>query len=58
MIRVGVLGVGTVGRAVVEILEENGAIISARAGEDIVVKSGAVRDVSKVSDLSLSLIHI
>lgn len=55
MIRVGVLGVGTVGRAVVEILEENAAIISARSGEDIVVKSGAVRDVSKVSDLSIAI---
>lgn len=55
MIRVGVIGVGTVGRAVVDILEKNQSIISARAGETISVKSGVVRDLSKVSDLSISL---
>jgi len=53
--RVGVIGVGTVGRAVVQILEENKTIISARSGEEIVVKSGVVRDLSKVSDLSIAL---
>lgn len=55
MTRVGVIGVGTVGRAVVDILEKNQSIISARAGESIVVKSGVVRDLSKVSDLTISL---
>lgn len=55
MIRVGVIGVGTVGRAVVSILEENASIISARAGESIVVKSGVVRDLDKVRDLSIVL---
>ncbi|MFA6628271.1 MAG: homoserine dehydrogenase [Sulfuricurvum sp.] len=55
MTRVGVIGVGTVGRAVVQILEENKNIISARAGDEIVVKSGVVRNLSKVSDLSISL---
>jgi homoserine dehydrogenase len=53
VIRVGVIGVGTVGRSVVDILKENAAIISARAGEEIVVKSGAVRDLSKVNDLGI-----
>jgi len=53
--RVGVIGVGTVGRAVVQILEENKSIISARSGDEIVVKSGVVRDLSKVSDLTISL---
>lgn len=55
MTRVGVIGVGTVGRAVVDILEKNQSIISARAGETINVKSGVVRDLSKVSDLTISL---
>ncbi|MDD4884476.1 homoserine dehydrogenase [Sulfuricurvum sp.] len=55
MTRVGVIGVGTVGRAVVQILEENKNIISARAGDEIIVKSGVVRNLSKVSDLSISL---
>ena len=55
MIRVGVIGVGTVGRAVVEILRENGSIISARAGDQIVVKSGVVRNLAKASDLNIHL---
>jgi homoserine dehydrogenase len=53
--RVGVIGVGTVGRAVVQILEENKTIITARSGDEIVVKSGVVRDLTKVSDLSITL---
>lgn len=55
MIHVGVIGVGTVGRAVVQILEENRSIITARAGDEISVKSGVSRDLSKLSDLSISL---
>lgn len=55
MTRIGVIGVGTVGRSVVQILEENKSIISARSGDEIVVKSGVVRDVSKVSDLSITI---
>jgi len=55
VIRVGVIGVGTVGRAVVEILRENGSIISARAGDEIVVKSGVVRNLEKASDLKILL---
>jgi homoserine dehydrogenase len=53
--RVGVIGVGTVGRAVVQILEENKNIITARSGDEIVVKSGVGRDLSKLSDLTISL---
>jgi len=53
--RIGVIGVGTVGRAVVQILEENKSIITARSGDEISVKSGVVRDLSKVSDLSIAL---
>lgn len=55
MIRVGIIGVGTVGRAVVSILEENASIICARSGEEIVVKSGVVRDLEKGRDLSIAL---
>lgn len=55
MTRIGVIGVGTVGRAVVQILEENKSIITARSGDDISVKSGVVRDLSKVSDLSIAI---
>lgn len=55
MTRVGVIGVGTVGRAVVQILEENRSIITARSGDDIVVKSGVVRNLVKAADLPITL---
>ena len=55
MIRVGVIGVGTVGRSVVKILEENAAIITARAGDTIVVKRGVVRNLEKAQDLKIML---
>lgn len=55
MIRVGVIGVGTVGRSVVEILDQNRDIISARSGEDITVKSGVARNLAKLADLSISI---
>jgi homoserine dehydrogenase len=55
VIRVGVIGVGTVGRSVVKILEENAAIIAARAGDTIVVKRGVVRNLEKVRDLGIIL---
>lgn len=55
MIRVGVIGVGTVGRSVVKILEENAAIITARAGDSISVKRGVVRNLEKARDLGIEL---
>lgn len=47
MIKVGIIGVGTVGTSVVNILKENADVISARAGVDIIVKSGVVRNLKK-----------
>ncbi|MFA5460670.1 MAG: homoserine dehydrogenase [Sulfurimonas sp.] len=47
MIKVGIIGVGTVGSSVVNILRENADVISARAGVDIVVKSGVVKNLNK-----------
>ncbi len=47
MIKVGIIGVGTVGSSVVNILRENADVISARAGVDIVVKSGVVKNINK-----------
>lgn len=55
MIRIGVIGAGTVGRSVIEILRENGPIISARAGDEIIVKSAVVRNLEKASDLNIFL---
>ena len=47
MLKVGIIGVGTVGASVVNILRENADVISARAGVDIVVKSGVVKNLAK-----------
>ena len=55
MIRVGVIGVGTVGSSVVRILEDNKAMITARAGDEIRVKSGVVRNLSKKRDIDIAL---
>ncbi|MFA6195898.1 MAG: homoserine dehydrogenase [Sulfurimonas sp.] len=55
MIKVGIIGVGTVGTSVVQILKDNADVISARAGVDIVVKSGVVKNLSKKRDLDIIL---
>jgi len=55
MLKVGIIGVGTVGTSVAEILRDNADMISARAGVDIVVKSGVVRNLSKDRGLDIAL---
>lgn len=55
MIKVGIIGVGTVGESVVKILKDNANVISARAGVDIVVKSGVVRNISKKRNIDIKL---
>jgi len=55
MLKVGIIGVGTVGVSVAQILKENADVISARAGRDIVVKSGVVRNLSKDRGLDITL---
>ncbi len=55
MIKVGIIGVGTVGKSVINILKDNADIISARAGVDIVVKSGVVKNLSKDRGLDIAL---
>ena len=47
MIKVGIIGVGTVGSSVANILKDNADVISARAGVDIIAKSGVVKNLSK-----------
>lgn len=54
-IKIGIIGVGTVGTSVVKILEENKEIISARAGANLIVKKGVVKDMSKIRDVEISL---
>ncbi len=55
MIKVGVIGVGTVGTSVVKILSDNKEMITARAGDEIVVKSGVVRNLNKARDIDIAL---
>ncbi|PHQ89360.1 MAG: homoserine dehydrogenase [Sulfurimonas sp.] len=55
MVKVGIIGVGTVGTSVSQILKDNADIISARAGVDIIVKSGVVKNLSKKRDLDITI---
>jgi len=55
MVRIGILGVGTVGTSVAKILEENADIIEARAGKKILVKSGVVKNLNKDRGLSIKI---
>jgi len=56
MLKVGIIGVGTVGTSVAQILKDNADVISARAGVDIVVKSGVVNNLSKKRDIDPSIV--
>ena len=54
-INIGIIGLGTVGSAVVELLLANKDVISARAGAKIVIKKGVAKDISKLkSQIPLS----
>lgn len=55
MIKVGIIGVGTVGTSVAQILKDNADIISARSGVDIIAKSGVVKNLKKERGLDLLL---
>lgn len=55
MIKVGIIGVGTVGTSVVKILQENSHIIRARSGKSIVPVIGIVRDVKKDRGIAIPL---
>ena len=55
MIKVGIIGVGTVGTSVAEILRDNADVITARAGVDIIVKSGVVKNLNKDRGLDISI---
>lgn len=48
--KVAILGVGTVGGGVLEVLEQNASIIAARAGESITPVAALVRDKSKAKE--------
>ncbi len=55
MLKVGIIGVGTVGTSVAQILKENADVISARSGQEIVVKRGVVKNLSKERGLDIIL---
>jgi homoserine dehydrogenase len=55
MVKIGILGVGTVGQSVAKILQDNADIIEARAGKKIVVKSGVVKNLNKDRDVDIIL---
>ncbi len=55
MLKIGVIGVGTVGRSVVQILEQNADMITARAGCEVVVKSGVVSNLDRDRGLDIAL---
>ena len=51
--KIGIIGVGTVGTSVAKILKSNADVISARAGVEIVVKSGVVKNLKKERGLDI-----
>ena len=55
MIKVGIIGVGTVGTSVAQILKDNADVISARAGVDIIAKSGVVKNLNKDRGLDIKI---
>ena len=55
MLKIGIIGVGTVGQSVCQILEANKDIITARAGVQIVPTIGVVNNLNKKRDVSIKL---
>jgi len=55
MVKIGIVGVGTVGEAVIKNLEKNKEIIKARAGKEIKAVKGVVRDLNKKRDINIPL---
>ncbi len=57
-VKVGLLGLGTVGGGVIKVLRRNAREISRRAGRDIQIVCAAARDISKSRDCDLSSIRL
>ncbi len=55
MVKIGIIGVGTVGEAVIKNLEKNKEIIKARAGKEIKVVKGVVKNLNKKRDINIPL---
>lgn len=54
-LRIGIIGIGVVGSSVVEILQKNRELITARTGVEIIVKKGVVKDLSKARECTIPL---
>lgn len=57
-LRVGLVGLGTVGQGLVRLLEQNGAAIGARAGRTIRVVAATARDLAKPRAVDLAGIRL
>jgi homoserine dehydrogenase len=55
MLKIAILGVGTVGSSVVQILKDNSEVIKARAGVEIVPVLGVVNNLAKTRDVDIPL---
>ena len=55
MLKIGIVGVGTVGQSVCQILENNKDIITARAGKELIPVAGVVNNLSKKRNVSIKL---
>ncbi|MDH5464009.1 MAG: homoserine dehydrogenase [Thiovulaceae bacterium] len=55
MLKVGIIGVGTVGQSVAQILEDNADIITARSGQEIKAVKGVVSNLAKKREVSIPL---
>lgn len=55
MLKIAIIGVGTVGSSVANILKDNKEIITARAGRELIPTIGVVNNLSKKRDVSIEL---
>jgi homoserine dehydrogenase len=55
MLKIAIVGVGTVGQAVADLLEENRKVITARAGKEIRIVTGVVRNLARSRNVSFPL---
>jgi homoserine dehydrogenase len=55
MLKIGIIGVGTVGASVANILRDNKDIIAARAGRELIPTMGVVNDLTKKRDVTIEL---
>ncbi len=55
MLKIAIIGVGTVGSSVANILKDNKEIITARAGRELIPTIGVVNNLNKKRDVSIEL---